>query len=321
MTVIISTCNRKASLLRLLESCGMANREGLEIELVIVDNYGNLTPEMILDRVSPDLSISLLSEKTRGKAFALNRALASIPLRAIIAVLDDDMTLDPGWFQGAMAITNRWPEKGFFTGRTQIVWPDGSPPAWAHDPSIRGWAFSALDFGSGEDLFPDGQWASGNHFWFRRDLLKAGESFPTNREPGYLEMAEPQLMLRLAARGHGGVFAPDALAFHHVQEGLLSRNIQRKRAVEVARGFTQTRFQYLPDFPPARRLKEAPIRGRIYAGLMLSWCCFQYLLVRCRGVVSSRFIIELKLLQRIATYYEYLVQCSRFRREPQEENV
>src|ERR1051325_113414 len=108
MTVIIPTRNRAGSLRVALECLANANRDGIQAEIIVVDNGGQDGAKDVIASLSHKIPIRYLSEPTvgvYGKSHALNRALDAGGLGDIIAVLDDDMSPNPNWFQAVMAIS------------------------------------------------------------------------------------------------------------------------------------------------------------------------------------------------------------------------
>lgn len=232
LTVIIPTCGRPASLLRALHSLAAADRSGVDLEVRVADNACDPTLPGLLAAAGLDLNLTYVAEPQRGKAYALNRAIRSAPLREITAVLDDDMTVDKNWVRGVLTLSNRWPNAGFYTGRSCVAWPPGPIPAWAARPSyLWGWAFSVFDLGTREEAFHPHQWASGNHFWFRSATLPPEWDFAAYDLAG----GEAIFMLHLQKAGFGGAFGPAALAWHHIQPDLLQLPRLRRRAFTIGR--------------------------------------------------------------------------------------
>lgn len=269
--VIIPTLDRLESLQETLRSLEAAHRPGLEIEIVVVNNLAGTELEGSLTAFQTKLNVVVLNEPTPGKSHALNRALSHLDGGDLIAVVDDDISVDPGWFQDIVAISARWPEKGFFGGTTRIEWPDGPLPAWSQHHSmpgsIRSWMFSINGVKEERALHP-GEWVSGNLFWVRTQHLPGGFRFDCSKQPHYLEMTEPKMMFDLTELGHGGVHSPLATAKHRLQAELIDFEVLKKRAALAGRGYAEARLR------PFRRisrqavlLKKHPLTGHLYCRL------------------------------------------------------
>src|SRR5580698_11031557 len=215
ISVVICTRNRAASLHDTLTCLANADRTGLKIEIIVVNNGGvDDTPEVI-HTFSDILPIRLLFEPRQGmygKSHALNRALEEDGLGKIIAVLDDDMSPHRDWFRGVAALCRRWPDKDIFTGKSYVVWPTPPSPEVAESIALRTWMYSIIDEGKEDILLDTGRWYSGNHFWFRSRCLESGIRFDD------IWLTEPKFMLDLEELGYGGVSGPDAVVGHRVQE-------------------------------------------------------------------------------------------------------
>jgi len=303
LSVIICTADRPESLHETLTSLANTEREGVDMEVRVVDNGKSRKAGDVVREISETLTISYLVEEKEGKAHCLNRAVRSMPLKEIAAILDDDISVDPKWLRGVSAIASRWPEKGFFTGRTLVQWPveEEEIPHWARRFSIRRWAFSAWDDGRIEHELHPGLWFPGGHFWFRSKLLPPDYDFAA-----YEPYGEPRFMLFLSSSGHGGVAAPDAVAWHRVQRRLLDLNRQRRRAWVIGRLFGISRLSepqagsgIYPDL--SRRL------GIFRFAFFILSMVFLLSYGICRVIGGSRrlVIIQLKLLQKSGKMYQY----------------
>lgn len=311
ITVIICTRNRVDSLRETLGCLARARRPGLHCEIVIVDNGGNDATRDLARTPIPGLPVHYLFEPRPGKCHAANRALAEAPLGAVVAFLDDDMSPEPGWFEGINAICQRWPDKDLFTGRTYIVWPDAPIPEWCRHPRLRGWAYSVMDETDEAALAP-GRWFSGNHFWVRSRVLLSGRRFATGDDDIQIYLSEPQFMLCLAEDGYGGIRAADAASGHRIQPGLLDLASMKKRAWRVGRGYAVARLM-----PYKRKVKQAhlfrahPVLSRLFCVASLTGWSLGYALACLHPVRSERIARQLHSIQRLATYLEYLRVAAR----------
>lgn len=121
ISVVICTRNRSQSLSETLRCLATANRAGLQVEVVVVDNGSEDATAEVVQAFGSHLPARLLSEPRQGvygKSYALNRALDEGRLGKIVAVLDDDMSPHPEWFQGVAALVT--------AGRIKISSPDAA---------------------------------------------------------------------------------------------------------------------------------------------------------------------------------------------------
>ncbi len=284
--------------MRRLESMVAADRTGLELRIIIVNNSGSHANDPVISSLKGQLPIRLVDEARVGKSFALNRGLVECGNADIIAVVDDDITLDHGWFLGVRRITERWPGKGFFGGSTFVVWPQMTAAPWTRSPYLRAWAYS-VEAVKADRLVKPGHWVSGNCFWFRAGLLPKDNQFPE----GWL--TEPPLMLDLAERGYGGVLGPDAVAYHHVGEELLDAEVVRRRAVSVGAAFAAVRLvPFRSSVKQAVLFRRHPIVARLYCALNILRWIGAYGLALTAVPASRRFERTLKALERIAAHRE-----------------
>ena len=298
ITVVICTADRPISLKETLASLANCDRAGLNVNVLVV-NDGATELQEIVSPFAEALPLRLLLEEQRGKSHALNRARRESNPGDIFAVLDDDITVEPGWFQAVRGICHRWPQKGFFGGRTCIVWPAGPTPTWAHYPRLRGPFFSVQDAAT-EHAVPSGQWVSGNHFWFRTEVA-AGLTFEN------CWLTEPRFMMDLTEKGFGGVVSPEAVAYHHIQRDLLDLENLRRRALLIGREFPRARL--VPFRNCARQallFKKHPMLAR--AGCLanvLRWAFWRGL-ATIEPKLPLQEARKLVALERMATSWGYL---------------
>ncbi len=269
--------------------------------MIAETNSRDNTPSVV-EAFKSSLPITYLKEEQigfYGKSHALNRAIDHGGLGELTAVLDDDISVDQGWFQGVRKISGRFQEADVFAGNTRILWPDQDTPAWALNSKIRSWMFSAVDYGEEDRPLADGMWFSGNHFWFRSSVLKR------NRRFNDLWLTEPDFMLQLVEEGFAGRSSPEALVWHRVQPSLLDQNIARKRAILVGVSFARIRIQ-----PPRTKVKHSallkrhPLSGRLFCyGSALLWYS-RLLRTRFGQSGDDRFAWELVCLERFSNYKE-----------------
>ena len=312
ISVVICTRNRAASLHDTLTCLANADRTGLKIEIIVVNNGGvDDTPEVI-HTFSDILPIRLLFEPRQGmygKSHALNRALEEDGLGKIIAVLDDDMSPHRDWFRGVAALCRRWPDKDIFTGKSYVIWPADPPPALVHSGPLHIWMFSTIDEGDEDRPMGNGRWFSGNHFWFRSRSLASGVRFDD------VWLTEPKFMLDLVELGYGAVSGPDAVAGHRIQDRLLSESVIRERATKVGRSNAEVRLRpYRHSVKHAHFLNRHPVLGRLFCCVKLLQSAFSWMRAKLDPFTNDRFVATMIALERF-TYHLHLLRTAGQMRE------
>jgi len=273
LSILIATYDRPESLvetLRCLSEC--TSRELFEV--VVIDNGKKpLVSAAMLDL--PGLPAPrLLREGRGGKSHALNRALDEGGLAEIIAVLDDDTSPAVDWIDAVLAASRRLPQYAIFAGRTRIDWPMGlEVPRWARSRLAGGILFSVFDSGTGHDVefgVDSPRFPSGNHFWFRRSLLREGVRFPD------VWTTEAHFVVHLEGLGHRGVFVSEAVVGHRVQPGLVDPRVFELRALRFGRDMA-----YLEAYP--RPAEMRPWLHRLRALAALAGWSMAWLGARCAG--------------------------------------
>ena len=126
VTVAICTLNRAESLRRTLGSlAAMRLPDGLNWEVVIVDNGCTDHTDAVIADFADSLPIRREFEPQRGLSRARNRAIDSAQGDYIIWT-DDDVIVDPLWLAAYIEAFRRWPGAAVFGGP---IIPRYAPPA------------------------------------------------------------------------------------------------------------------------------------------------------------------------------------------------
>lgn len=273
ITVIICTCNREESLRLTLISLVNAQRVGLTASVIVVDNNSTDGTRAAAESFQGQLEIQYFLERRQGKAYGLNTALTHGRFGDLVAFLDDDMTVEPNWLQGVVAIASRHPDCDIFTGTSYVIWPSGDIPGWARSGRVHGYGFSVLDCGATDAAVHPDRLPSGNHYWIRARVLTGGIRFD---EPLLDEFApigyasDPDFVLQLFALGYKGVSGPDARVGHRIQPRLLMAAVMRTRAKVVGTTVPYARSVYPGLFSRARLLQRSlPLYWLVHVGRLL----------------------------------------------------
>src|SRR4030043_1747507 len=97
ITVIIGTYNRAQELARTLEGMAKAEKRGLSVEFVVVDNGSTDSTKSVVDLFHGRIPINYIFEPRSGKNRALNTALENCTLGEIVVFTDDDVDVSPDW--------------------------------------------------------------------------------------------------------------------------------------------------------------------------------------------------------------------------------
>ena len=280
LSVVIATHARAASLARTLDAIVDADRGGLVVEVVVVENGPPGGAEAVVNARRQSLPLRYLHHARASKSEAANRAIEAGGLADIVVFTDDDALPERGWLQAVASACRLHAEHDVFGGRIEITWPDGPRPGWAtRDAWVRAFAFGEHVLGDAPvayrgDLFPYGP-----NWWLRRCVLDQGRRFDPAfgpREGRWFSGEETSFLWRLAQEGTRALHVPDAVVHHAVRPDQLTRRWIRRRAWKegVGRGALERplRAGFLRRHPRLWRLEQAGRVGRaavLYAGTRL----------------------------------------------------
>src|SRR4030043_788366 len=131
ITVIIGTYNRAQELARTLEGMAKAEKRGLSVEFVVVDNGSIDETKSVADSFSERIPIHYIFEGRSGKNRPLNTALENCSLGEIVVFTDDDVDVSPDWLISIRQVTNRWSNHSVFGGGINVVFPNEKIPTGA----------------------------------------------------------------------------------------------------------------------------------------------------------------------------------------------
>jgi glycosyltransferase involved in cell wall biosynthesis len=174
----------------------------------------------------------VVEEARPGLSLARNRALEWAPAGGAIAFVDDDVVVDPGWWD---ALATRWAnagdEVGVIGGPIRPRWAT-PPPEWVSAPILG--TLTLLDLGPDERVLdPDVTALYGANVSFAVDPLRAAGGF----DPAYGHSGariffaeEDEAQRALARAGYRVLYAPE-LGVQHVipAERLTRRSFARRR--------------------------------------------------------------------------------------------
>ena len=245
ITVLIATYNRSELLSKTLEAMTSAERDGLDVEFVIVDNNSCDNTREVVESFAGRLPVRYLFEAKAGKSCALNRALQE-DVGRIIVFTDDDVIVRSDWLKAIAAGCQRWADYMVFGGKIDLIWPDKVLPGWAGNKAIHYWAFGSHDQGDSDHLYLPNNYPGGANFWIRREVLEKKPRFDGRAGPSSSECkmmgTETSFLYQLAGHGYEIMYCADVVLEHYVQPNLLSGDVIRKRAYRWGSGMPHRRI-------------------------------------------------------------------------------
>jgi GT2 family glycosyltransferase len=195
----------------------------------------------------------LLAEPRQGLSLARNRALAWCGEADVLAFVDDDAVVCPGWRE---ALERAWggaaDDVGCIGGPIRPRWPEGGPPAWVSAPILP--ALTLLDLGEEpRDLDPAVTTVFGANISFRVSALRRVGGFdPAFGHSGarVFFSEEDEAQRALARLGYRVRYVPDAAVEHVIPAERLTR-----------RSFIRRRFAYGATLG-VRRARPLPLAAR-----------------------------------------------------------
>jgi glycosyltransferase involved in cell wall biosynthesis len=271
VTVAICTWNRAALLDRTLEEmAGLRQPEGIRWELLVVNNNCTDDTDAVAARHASRLPLRLLHEPTPGKAHAANRALAEARGELIVWT-DDDVLVRPDWLAAYAKAAQDHPGAALFAGPVE-PWFAAEPPRWVrmHLWKLRFvYALTAAD-GAVRPLGPD-ETPVGANMALRTEVQR---QFPFDRRLGpapgdKTNGEETDLVGRLRAAGHGGVWVGPAGVRHYIPADRLTAAYVRLWHVGLGRLFVRRH-----GLEPAPALWGVPrwVWRRYGQHTLRSWC-------------------------------------------------
>jgi glycosyltransferase involved in cell wall biosynthesis len=193
--------------------------EGVEWELLVVNNNSTDSTEKLIKSFCGSLPIRYFFEPRRGKSNALNTALRNAGGEYILWT-DDDVLVDPGWISGYCEAFERHAEAGFFGGPIE-PWFEGMKPQWlAAIMAQVSTAYALRDLGD-------------RPFTFTREVSPFGANFAVRKKEQLLFPYDPSLgprpdrplrgeetavIFSMLDAGIEGWWVPGARVRHHIPQ-------------------------------------------------------------------------------------------------------
>lgn len=238
LSIIFSTFNRNEVLAKTLQGLVDMDTDGLDWEVILVDNAGNDDTASIARTFSASLPLKFLVEKTPGKSNALNTALEHA-IGELFIFTDDDVIPDPSWAKSIVDAAERWPDSDLFGGRILPKFPDGMTAPPINDAHFFSIAYVVADWDLPEGKhFPTTQtW--GPNMMARRRVFDQGLRYNPNIGPtgtNYVMGSESEFLKRARKAGFTEeVYVPSALVYHQIRPEQLTQSWVFGRAFRIGR--------------------------------------------------------------------------------------
>jgi glycosyltransferase involved in cell wall biosynthesis len=218
VAVVICTWNRARLLDQTLSRLGdLRIPAGTRWELLVVNNNCTHDTDAVLARHADRLPVRRLFEPRPGKSHAANLAIASTTADLLLWT-DDDVWVYPDWLSRYVAAAEAWPDASFFGGTVEPLFAV-EPPRWIRRglPLLTA-PFAVVEHGPAVRPLRDEEIPFGANLAIRRAALER-ERFDARLGPcqdTQIRGEESELIARLRARGHQGVWVGPARVRHYI---------------------------------------------------------------------------------------------------------
>ena len=224
LTVAVCTKDRSDDLENCLRQLLKIRSEYPEqnIDVVVIDNAPTTERTRDLVAAQPDVRYSL--EPKEGLNFARNRAL-QISTAEIIAFIDDDVTIDHGWFDGLRYALSQHPDAAAFTGLVLPVELNTNAQILFERRGGFQRNFYSKRYGAilpGHQSYPcvGGKFGTGCNMAIRRSVLLRLGGFDEALDTGQALPGggDTDILYRIIRAGHALVYEPRFLYFTGIEE-------------------------------------------------------------------------------------------------------
>jgi glycosyltransferase involved in cell wall biosynthesis len=278
VSVVIPTYNRSALLRSTVDSVLNQDTQ-TTFEVVVIDNNSSDDTKDVVASLIETYpgKVRYVVERKQGNAHARNRGIEEAK-GAIVAFVDDDVTVDKNWLTSLKTILDARSDLSFVGGKVLPQW-NGPPPSWLTPDH---WApLALLDYGNDEFAI------SGNS---PRGLLTANIAFRRNvfEETGMFlpdlqrvknmigSMEDHEFLLRVCRSGKQGIYTPRMIATTHIDTERLTKAYHRRwhtghghfYAVLADPDWERSKFRLAGV--PAHLFKETATNALLWCGRVLS---------------------------------------------------
>jgi len=311
ISVLIATYNRAAFLRQTLENMMRLDRDGLSVEIVVVDNNSSDRTREVVEFFSDRLPVRYLFEPRPGKNCALNKALAEVTLGRIVAFTDDDVKPQKDWFKAMLSVCERWPEYSAFGGKINVIWPNVDVPAWAEVQDIKNFGYAYHVYADGECQYAPRDTPFGPNCWVRCEVFSGNRRFNEDIGPcpkTKIMGSEVSFLLKLYQDGYRMLYSPHAVVGHCIQPEFLTEDYIKKKAIASGRCPVHVR-----GLEPASLFSMHPHLWRLYRTAALARSCILYLRSLSSFSHDRRIERQVDAIRRIAYNIESLRVAKKMR--------
>jgi len=278
VSIVIPTYNRSALLRSTVDSVLNQDTQ-TTFEVILIDNNSSDDTKDVVASLIETYpgKVRYVVERKQGNAHARNRGIEEAR-GAIVAFVDDDVTVDKNWLTSLKTILDARSDLSFVGGKVLPQW-NGPPPSWLTPDH---WApLALLDYGNDEFAI------SGNS---PRGLLTANIAFRRNvfEETGMFlpdlqrvkdmigSMEDHEFLLRVCRSGKQGIYTPRMIATTHIDTERLTKAYHRRwhtghghfYAVLADPDWERSKFRLAGV--PAHLFKETATNALLWCGRVLS---------------------------------------------------
>ena len=185
LSVILPCFNRKALVLKALESLLAQDYTASLWELIVVDNQSTdgtaQAAAEFLNSQTTTLDWKVVIETQKGLVFTRHTGAAHAQ-HSILLFGDDDALYEPNWVSSVAEVYQRFPAVGAVGTRILIRW-DSPPPAWVRPLE---YLHGRITMGNGITIKDEGMFINGGSFSIRKEILRHVEGFNPGQLGDYL---------------------------------------------------------------------------------------------------------------------------------------
>lgn len=229
-TIAVCTRNRAALLAECLAAAlaDTASVAGTAGEILVVDNGSTDETRAVVERLSaaePSATLRYLAEPRLGLARARNRALDEAR-GAVIAFLDDDAMVHPGWLRSCLDAFATYPIAAAVGGE---ILPRGAIdfPDWFRPPLTKVYSVMSLSVCScAPQPFPGEEHPLGASMAFRRTVFECRRFSPRLGRSGndLISSEETEIFFALRQEGRAILYVPAMRVDHLIDPARLTED-------------------------------------------------------------------------------------------------
>ena len=224
LSIIISTYNNAASLMRTLDSIALQDADQNLWECVVVNNNStDDTAERVtaFAKAHTDINILCVNEPQQGLSYARNRGIIESK-GTFLVFIDDDETVNEGFVSAYLDLFHN---HGAFVGSGALkVCYDSARPKWMSHYTEKMIA-NPLDLGKEIITITRTITPAGGNMAFNREVFNIYGNFDTNLGRKGSELfggEENDLFDRIRDLGERIYYTPYAVAYHHIADSKLT---------------------------------------------------------------------------------------------------